>query len=299
MRHERFFCAENSRDHAEAIYGTVALIRSWFLLEYPGAWRKEATNSRLLSPEVKDYLGRLPVDRTVLIRQSHRQTEPLRCYFVRSCDDPPATVAHSIADFAHLTSLEGRGEPAPQLMFAVCTHGVHDRCCARFGLPVWCALRDHAAARAWQCSHVGGDRFAGNVVVFPYGIYYGRVLPEHVPEIIRSSDAGDIWLPGYRGRSCFPRAAQVAEYFVRAESGRLRIDEFRLVKVSRTGRVTTVVLEARNDATVHTVEFFTRPDAMHQRLTCETSEESPIAQHELRSYKTGKALNGMNAGESV
>src|SRR6266536_819344 len=29
----------------------------------------------------------------------------------------------------------------------------------------------------WQISHVGGDRFAGNVVVLPEGLYFGRVGP--------------------------------------------------------------------------------------------------------------------------
>ena len=29
----------------------------------------------------------------------------------------------------------------------------------------------------WQSSHIGGDRFAGNVVFLPEGLYYGRVEP--------------------------------------------------------------------------------------------------------------------------
>src|SRR3712207_7735232 len=32
-------------------------------------------------------------------------------------------------------------EPVGGLLYAVCTHGRHDKCCAKFGLPVFCALR--------------------------------------------------------------------------------------------------------------------------------------------------------------
>jgi hypothetical protein len=290
MHEERFFCAAESRANDEAIYGTVALIRSWLLLEYPRAWRKNALeDSRMLSPELKTHIRRLPVDRALLIRQDYRRAELLRCFFVNACEDPPVTSRYTIPDYDGLRNLQGNGEQVDTLMFAVCTHGRHDMCCAKFGIPVWCAFRDLAGERAWQCSHVGGDRFAGNVVVFPYGIYYGRVLPEDVPEILRRSDAGKVWLPGYRGRSCFPRAVQVAEYFARLESGRLRIDEFRPLAVERVAVGNTrVTFQARSDRTLHVVEFMTRTDALHQRLTCEATEQSAIAQYELRTYKAYK-----------
>ena len=70
-----------------------------------------------------------------------------------------------------------------EIFYAVCTHGRHDKCCAKFGSRVCRAFRQEVGERAWECSHVGGDRFAGNVVVFPYGIYYGRVGPEDVPDV--------------------------------------------------------------------------------------------------------------------
>jgi hypothetical protein len=291
MREQRFFCAAESRANGEAIYGTVARIRSWLLLEYPSTWRRNALDdSRLLSPDLKDYIRRLPVDRTLFIRQDYYRAGRLRCYFVRSSDDVYAASRYMIADYDSLYQLQGWGEQVNQLMFAVCTHGRHDMCCAKFGIPVWCAFRDLAGERAWQCSHVGGDRFAGNVVVFPYGLYYGRVGPDDVPEILRRSDAGEIWLPGYRGRSCFPRAVQVAEYFVRAESGRLRVDEFRPLEVTRVAAGSTrVTFRARSDETLHKVEFMTRADALRQRLTCEATEQAAISQYELKTYSQYQA----------
>src|SRR5205085_492850 len=53
-------------------------------------------------------------------------------------------------------------------LWLACTHGVHDKCCARRGLPVYAALAALPDETAWQCSHMGGDRFAANVLCFPH-----------------------------------------------------------------------------------------------------------------------------------
>lgn len=286
----RFFCAAESRANVETVYGTVARISSWLLLEHPSVWRRNAVqDSWALSPELKRYIRGLPIDRALMIRQEHHHAGPLHCIFVQSCADPPSAARHMLSDYNDLYSVQGPGEPFNELMFAVCTHGRHDKCCAKFGIPVWHAFRDAVGKKAWQCSHVGGDRFAANVIVFPYGIYYGRVLPEHVPEILARSNAGEVWLPAYRGRSCFPRLVQVAEYFVRRVSGRLRIDEFRPLDVlSTTPGGAHIKFRARSDETVHGVEFAIRPDALRQRLTCDAEEPSDIVQYELRNYAVSK-----------
>ena len=76
---------------------------------------------------------------------------------------------------AALTGRAPAGEPAERLL-VVCTHGKRDRCCALYGRPLYDALRrsEHREA-VWQSTHVGGDRFAGNLVVLPDGLYFGRV----------------------------------------------------------------------------------------------------------------------------
>jgi hypothetical protein len=288
MRRERFFCAAESRAHSEAIFGTVAHVRSWLLIEYPSAWRRDAIeDSRLLPPQAKAHVRQI-VDRPLLIRRDHCPLEHIRCFFVQSTD-PATMTAVSLRSYDDLADFHPTAHkpPAvgPDILYAICTHGRHDRCCAKFGIPLSCAFRDAVGERAWQCSHVGGDRFAGNVVVFPYGIYYGRATPDDVPEIIRRTEAGEIWLPGYRGRSCYPKQAQVADYFARRESGRLAIGEFHPLDRTRldSGAI-RIRLQARSDSTIHTVEFATRADAYHQRLTCDAHEESPVPQYDLRRY---------------
>jgi hypothetical protein len=285
----RYFCAAESRAGGETVYGTVARIRSWLLIEYPSAWRRNAIeDSRLLPDAVRAHIRKLEktgaVERSILIRREHRRSGPIHCFHVRSCASPPTFTRTLLSDYDELPHIGQLGEPVRELMYAVCTHGRHDKCCAKFGLPVFCEFRDQVGQLAWQCSHVGGDRFAGNVVVFPHGVYYGRVNTGDVAEIVRSSERGEIWLPGYRGRSCYPRAVQVAEYFARAESGRMGIDEFCPIEAQQRENVTQVRFEARSDASIHSVEFTTRRDALTQLLTCGSSEPSAVPQYDLRRY---------------
>ena len=67
----------------------------------------------------------------------------------------------------------------------------------------------------WQSSHVGGDRFAGNVVVLDDGVYYGRVEPSDAWPVVEAALERRVHLPLYRGRSCYGFAAQAAEIAVR------------------------------------------------------------------------------------
>jgi Sucrase/ferredoxin-like len=122
------------------------------------------------------------------------------------------------------------GEPTDQL-FLVCTHGKHDPCCARYGRPLFEALAEQVEEEAvWQVTHIGGDRFAGNLVCLPEGIYYGRVEREQTGDVLDNHLAGQIELPHYRGRSCWSFAAQAAERDIREHAQLFGIGDLRLVE---------------------------------------------------------------------
>ncbi|HYP14095.1 MAG TPA: sucrase ferredoxin [Bryobacteraceae bacterium] len=295
MENGPFFCSAVSRDAKEPLFGTVAHIQRWLLIEYPALWHNRAIEeSRCLSGDVKAHLRTLQehreVDRSLLIRRAHRRSGALRCFFVDSSCRHSSIRRTVFSDYDELLSARERAEDISGLIYAVCTHGRHDKCCAKFGIPVYRALKAIAGQSVWECSHVGGDRFAGNVVVFPYGLYYGHVQPNEVDEIVSRSERGEVWLKRYRGRSCFPRAVQIAEHFVRSETGRMGIDDFWPIQSRRmAGNITSVELESRNDGMRHLLEFETKPEAFKQLLTCGATEEAAVPKYELRSYKTADA----------
>src|ERR1700741_5330222 len=67
--------------------------------------------------------------------------------------------------------------PSETPLVLVCTHGQRDSCCGRRGFPLYDALRTPTSLDVWQCPHIGGDRFAANAVVLPWGLSYGPVEP--------------------------------------------------------------------------------------------------------------------------
>ncbi|MFM8353326.1 MAG: sucrase ferredoxin, partial [Gammaproteobacteria bacterium] len=101
--------------------------------------------------------------------------------------------------------------------YFVCTNGQRDVCCARFGLPVYAALRERVGDRVWQVTHLCGHRFAPNVLVLPQQVLYGRVHPARVDAFVDTVEAGGLAVPELRGRTALPPAAQAAEAFLLLE----------------------------------------------------------------------------------
>ena len=102
----------------------------------------------------------------------------------------------------------GIGEAGPAMVHLVCTNGRHDPCCADHGRPVVRALDEAGRPEVWESTHVGGDRFAANVVSLPHGVYYGRVEPDEAAGLLDELRDGLLALHRYRGdkpaASCRP-----------------------------------------------------------------------------------------------
>jgi hypothetical protein len=100
----------------------------------------------------------------------------------------------------------------PQRVALVCTHARHDICCALRGRPVAAALAAETDWDVWECSHLGGDRFAANVLLLPSGELYGGLDPQTATDTVRRFDAGRHSLPHWRGTYGRTRVEQAALY---------------------------------------------------------------------------------------
>jgi hypothetical protein len=287
---ERFFCSEKARKRSELLFGTATRVKTWLLIEYPGVWRADAIESSALPDSVKQQLERLvkrqPFLRPLFIRQSYRRSDRMRCFIVQSPESSPSIsrVELSICeelDHLDLSSLIARAEPFHEPMYLVCTHGNHDKCCAKFGIPVYKAVQEIAGDQAWECSHVGGDRFAGNLLCFPHGVYYGHVTPADVPAIVNAYARGDVFLDKYRGRCCYSRAVQAADYFLRRHTGRLAFDNFHYDSAVKSSAWT---IRFTGSDGLHEITLRSRSELV-EILTCKSDIPHPIPQYELLSYR--------------
>lgn len=237
----RPFCSEISRENDEPLGGTASRIDHWLLVEYRGLWSHDALAGSGLSDQVKARLRELsterPRTRLLLIRRpDRRHHESFAVYVADSREGNERLARLDIGELEELRDVDPfeTAEPVDDPLFLVCTHGKHDKCCARYGRPLWEAASEQLdEASAWQCTHIGGDRFAGNLVALPHGVYYGRVDREDVADVLDHHLSGRLALAHYRGRSCWPFAVQAAERRIRAEEGLTSFSDLKLAGVTR------------------------------------------------------------------
>jgi hypothetical protein len=238
----RPFCAEISRDGGESLGATASLVEEWLLVEYRGLWAYDALPGSGLSDQVKGALRevRRSLGRVKLLfvrRRERRQADGVAIFRARSREEGGELFVADLESYDEIPSLDWDPAGAPwrrvdHPLFLVCTHGKHDRCCARYGRPVYDALAEQAEPGwVWQSTHVGGDRFAANVVVLPAGLYFGRVEPEEALTLLEEILAGRLLLERFRGRSTHRFPAQAADLDVRRQLGLTALDAVRIERV--------------------------------------------------------------------
>ncbi|HMM27593.1 MAG TPA: sucrase ferredoxin [Aggregatilineaceae bacterium] len=238
-----FYCAAVSRAAGEPLTGTAPHITTWFLLEYPGRWLPRAVDDNDLPEPVKarldSYLRYLPRARLLLIRQRPRLAPPgLRLFVALTHADRPALYEFALDDYDALLSLDlgavAEGDASYEAhrrarpLFTICMHGRRDRCCPTFGLPVHVEMMQHGGPAVWQSTHIGGHRFAPNVICFPQGTVYGRVPPQRARALMNDCRDGLVTVDLLRGRSCYAEPVQAAEIFLRQTTGARNLDAYTL-----------------------------------------------------------------------
>ena len=297
------FCGQLSREAGEDLFGTASTVGAWLLLEYSGRWGEDAFGESELPAPVKErlaeWLNLKPRPRLLLIKQRERKLTGMAFYVALSRETNSALYEFRLSSYEDLLDLniaavlqeaaEYGDQRSSRPLFLVCTHGVHDKCCAKYGRPVYTAMAEREDVVVWQSSHVGGDRFAANVVCLPQGIYYGRVDQERdLDAIVEASNSGAVHLERYRGRSCYSFVAQAAEYYVREQTGARRIDALRLLGVEQPARGRwTVRFRSTADRLQYTVQVARENMGVRNFLVCKAEEQSDLVRYRLDGYEVG------------
>jgi hypothetical protein len=115
----------------------------------------------------------------------------------------------------------------PQRLALVCTHARHDVCCAVRGRPVAAELAAATDRAVWETSHLGGDRFAANVLLLPEGEVFGGLDVDSAAGVVRRLDAGHVTFEHYRGRVGRSPAVQAAVHVAAVALGDDRLGAVR------------------------------------------------------------------------
>lgn len=289
------WCAQESRARGESPLGTASRARRWILLEQPGAWGRDALGESDLAPRVAERLRtwsrELPA-RVLLLRRPGGRRPPgtERAMYAgvsgpgeRWLESLPLGHVDDLLDLDLTPLREGRtlgGLRVLDPLYLVCTNGKHDPCCARDGLPIARDLVDVVADRVWESSHVGGDRFAGNLVCLPDGLFYGHLDVGTARAVVAANEGGRIDLDHFRGRSCHPFAVQAAEGLLRTRLGIQATDALAVVDVTRDGDRHVVRFTRRGGATL-VAEVVTSREGPARPLTCAGPAASAPTYHLL------------------
>jgi hypothetical protein len=213
-------CSDAARDRADPLLATAPPAGRLLLIEVPGPWgRAGLTGSRLAA----DVTGPLATAadaagiRVQLIRRPGRHAGPRRPGTMATAGthawaiaDPDAGLVrwgrwrdeHDLLGVDLGASLDPVSDAStgPQRLALICTHARHDVCCAVRGRPVAAAVSVGSDRDTWETSHLGGDRFAANLLLLPEGEVFGGLDSDAVLATVELLDAGRLDLAHYRGR---------------------------------------------------------------------------------------------------
>lgn len=290
-----FRCAAASLAREDDLAGTASTVRSFLLVEHGGSWGTDALRDARLPTGLGGHLarsGRAAGVRVLLVRRPGRRADGAgaRVFAARAAGADSWLEAAALGSLDDVRDLDlaalgaGRSvglEPHEGPLLAVCTHGRHDACCAERGRPVALALAASRHADAvWECSHIGGDRFAGNLLVLPRGLYYGRVDPAGALGLADAAVEGRVSLDHLRGRSDLAMPVQAAEIDVRRRLGLTGLDDVRPTSARTEGELTVVAVEAAG--ATHEVRVRRVLEAP-QRLTCGAQRDSAVPRFEVEA----------------
>ena len=223
--------------------GTAFPAARLLLVEQPGPWGRAGLRESRFDPATAAALERRANAagvRVQAIRRPGRSTSgPTRRWALADTRGPaPSLQWGAFTRDEQLLELDldtAIGEPDPEPVYLVCAHSKHDTCCAIRGRPVATALASVRPGRVWECSHVGGDRFAANVLVLPAGLLYGRVPAGAAAEFAAAADRDEVLPELLRGRVGLPGPAQAALAYAHQQLG---IRERSRLRVSSSTPVT-------------------------------------------------------------
>jgi len=306
VKRRRPFCADLSRTREEPLGATASRIDHWILVEYRGAWRRDILGGSLLSPRLKahlrEHLELLRPARLLFVKQPERRAESGKRIFLASTTPGAERLLglevehqddlHDVDLTGALAGGDGPFRPVADPVLVVCTHGKRDRCCARYGGPLYDALRAAAPpGEVWQSTHVGGDRFAGNVVALPQGTFHGRVAPGDVPGLLKALARGRVELDRYRGRSAYSFPMQAAERALRETEGILGLDDLVLLGSERRGDEAWRVRFRTLDGATHSLDVVAELGEP-ELLTCDAAEPRRSRRFRVTAHSATPARSG-------
>jgi hypothetical protein len=279
-------CSVVAEQLGEDLAASAPKARRFLMLEQSGPWtgRNAVTHSDLDEGLARELLARADEAgvKVHMLRRSPRRAphERRACFVVDTRRDDPWIARYELSDPREALDVE-LGEPEVrwgQRLYAVCTHGKRDPCCAQRGRPLVRAVRAQRAEETWEIGHIGGHRFAATFLAFPHGLCFGRVPAARGPEVVAAYEAGQIALEYLRGRAGDPPVVQAADVLVRRRLDLRGLDDI-VVEGADGDEVTLRTPAGRLCAVI------LRREAEPRTIACGDEEPEAVPEYELAELR--------------
>lgn len=224
-------CAAISAQLAEPLAGTAPRGVAWIAVEDRGTWASRAVRDSAITwlHELDSRAAAVGVGVMLIRRPGRAGREPVEHRHVILATTLPGRSSAEVLvmdqsedlldlDVEQLAAghLPGRGEPVDEPVLLVCTNGRRDPCCSVAGRALADRLSAARPQAVWECSHLGGHRFAPTALMLPTGYAYGRLTVETGMTLLHQPISAPPLVEHCRGRTTWDPLGQAAELAVRA-----------------------------------------------------------------------------------
>jgi hypothetical protein len=236
MDRNTFFCAEESRQLGEDPIGTGDhYYQTYIFVECPIPWKKDEFGSKSIPDNLKALQAEIyeqfpPIRLLLIYNEKLWQENFTRLLIYRRQDNFPNRYQKQeclltnikeavpiVKEYLLNGNFPNQAITTETRDIFVCTHGSHDKCCAKYGYPFYRQASATVAdlslnhVRVWQASHFGDHRFAPTMMDFPEGRYYARLDRDSFTSVLTRTGDIHCFKNIYRGWSILPEPAQFLE----------------------------------------------------------------------------------------
>jgi hypothetical protein len=223
-------CSTAARHRGDPLPGSAPTALRWLLVEHPGPWAAQPLETAPLAGQIGTEVERIAATsraKVLLVRRPGSRPSTSGAHTWAAVDTARGTwvrgswrTASDVVNAAHALGgdLAASETPCPRIVL-VCTHGTRDACCAVRGRPIVAALAREWPEEVWECTHLGGHRFAGTLLSLPDGVCFGRLDTDTAPRVLAAHAEGRTPAQFLRGVTRHEPVAQAAVAAVLAAHG--------------------------------------------------------------------------------
>lgn len=287
-------CFDDSLQSSEHLFGTVPNVNFWILIEYKDSWEKKAFNNCNIDADVKSVIrklaGRYTKSRIQLIKNGYSNKDHIKLYIAITTETQKELFEFKIASYRDILEIDFNNELSDSTLktdpvLLICTHGSYDNCCGEKGLELFNHItKDEKDFEVWKTTHLGGHRFAANLLILPDGIYYGRINKQNYDKIRKSHRSNHLEINMLRGRCFYTAGVQAAEYYLRSKLD--YTDHDNIILISQTiikNRTLKVIFKNKSNNISYQVLLEKNEKALQLLSSCGDKHKKFIAQHKLIS----------------